>query len=364
MQVTGLCSAPDGTLYAVTGNIGELFAIGPRMEASGTYESEVLDAGAFSYWGRITSQPEGNGLTFETRSGNLDRPQQNWSPWEKLNAGRIVSPAARFLEYKATLTGAAEISEVNTAYQMKNVAPVIQEVEITRENYKFPAASAPATASSNSPSNPASLSLPPIGRRSSASGAASAAGSASTPAMTWAKGFIGARWLASDENGDSLIYTAEIRGVNETAWKPLRDKILENYMSWDSTAFPDGKYVVRITASDSPSNPPELALSSSRETDPFVIDNTPPSITGLSATAVNGKIEVRFHAKDALSTLGKAEYSINGGDWTVVEPTTRLTDSNELDYRVTVDRVAGETTIAVRVSDEFENQAVAKTVVK
>jgi len=241
MQVTGLCSAPDGTLYAVTGNIGELFAIGPRMEASGTYESEVLDAGAFSYWGRITSQPEGNGLTFETRSGNLDRPQQNWSPWEKLNAGRIVSPAARFLEYKATLTGAAEISEVNTAYQMKNVAPVIQEVEITRENYKFPAASAPATASSNSPSNPASLSLPPIGRRSSASGAASAAGSASTPAMTWAKGFIGARWLASDENGDSLIYTAEIRGVNETAWKPLRDKILENYMSWDSTAFPDGK---------------------------------------------------------------------------------------------------------------------------
>ena len=80
--------------------------------------------------------------------------------------------------------------------------------------------------------------------------------------------------------------------------------------------------------------------------------------------AANGKIEIRFHAKDALSTLGKAEYSINGGDWTVVEPTTRLTDSTELEYRVTVDRGAGETTIAVRVSDEFENQAVAKTVVR
>jgi hypothetical protein len=78
----------------------------------------------------------------------------------------------------------------------------------------------------------------------------------------------------------------------------------------------------------------------------------------------NGKIDLRFHAKDALSTLGKAEYSINGGDWTVVEPTTRLTDSMDLDYRVAIAHGAGETTIAVRVSDQFENQAVAKTVVK
>ena len=372
MQITGLVSAPDGTMFAVTGAIGKLFSIGPGMETSGTYESEVLDAGAFSYWGRIASGSLGepsaqSGVSFETRSGNLDRPQQNWSPWQKLNSGRIVSPAARFLEYKATVTGSGELAEVETAYQMKNVAPAIQEVETTRENYKFPAAA--ATGAGGSPKDPANLNLPPIGRRPPGSGGASATGSASTPSMSWTKGFIGVRWLASDDNGDALIYKAEIRGVNETAWKPLRDKIQENYLSWDSTAFPDGKYVVRITASDSPSNPPDQALSSSRETDPFLIDNTPPVISGLSGTAApgtaaGGKIEVRFHAKDALSTLGKAEYSINGGDWTVVEPTTRLSDSTELDYRVTVDRGAGEATIAVRVSDEFENQAVAKTVVK
>ncbi|HEY1758020.1 MAG TPA: hypothetical protein VGG72_21810 [Bryobacteraceae bacterium] len=361
MQVTGLTSAPDGTIYAVTGNIGKLFSIGPGLETSGTYESEVLDAGAFSYWGRISPEPSGSGVTFETRSGNLDRPQQNWSPWEKLNAGRIVSPPARFLEYKAMLTGAGEISEVTTAYQEKNVAPMIQDVEITPENYRFPMSSSAVSSSGN----PSSLSLPPIGRKSSNPGSgSSAAGSASSPAMTWAKGFIGARWLASDDNGDSLIYTAEIRGVNETAWKPLRDKILENYMSWDGTAFPDGKYVLRITASDSPSNPPDQALSTSRESDPFLIDNTPPVISGLTGTVANGKIDLRFHAKDALSTLGKAEYSINGGDWTVVEPTTRLTDSMDLDYRAAIAHGAGETTIAVRVSDQFENQAVAKTVVK
>jgi hypothetical protein len=63
--------------------------------------------------------------------------------------------------------------------------------------------------------------------------------------------------------------------------------------------------------------------------------------------------------------LDHAEYSVNGGEWFAVEPTTRLTDSTEHDYRVLLDRAnQGEVTVAVRVADAFENQAVAKTVVK
>jgi hypothetical protein len=74
---------------------------------------------------------------------------------------------------------------------------------------------------------------------------------------------------------------------------------------------------------------------------------------------------LEFHAKDALTTLGKADYSINGGDWILVEPTTRLTDSPEHDYRITLaTRPPGEVTVAVRVEDEYGNQAVAKTVLK
>ena len=182
--------------------------------------------------------------------------------------------------------------------------------------------------------------------------------------MTYSKGWTGVRWLANDDNGDSMLFKIEIRGANESAWKPLKDKIREHYYSWDSTAFPDGKYFVRITATDAPSNPPEQALSASAESEPFEVDNTPPEITGLAGVAAGSKFDVRFHAKDALSTLGKAEYSVNGGDWTVVEPTTRLTDSMEHDYRFQVDKGPGETTIAVRVSDENDNQSVAKIVVK
>ena len=118
---------------------------------------------------------------------------------------------------------------------------------------------------------------------------------------------MGARWLAIDDNGDSLLFTAEIRGKSETTWKLIRDKIRERYVTWDSSAFPDGEYVVRVTATDAPSNPPADALTASRETEPFTIDNTPPEITGLAASPAAARLEVRFHVKDA-QRVGKAEY--------------------------------------------------------
>ncbi len=193
----------------------------------------------------------------------------------------------------------------------------------------------------------------------------SSSDSTSTPTMTFAKGYIGARWLAADDNGDTLIYAVHIRGIKETVWKPLKEKVREKYLSWDSTAFPDGEYRVRITASDLPGNPPDQALHSSLDSEVFLIDNTPPSISGLTAARNGNKVTVRWKAVDALSVIAKAEYSIDGGDWVVAAPTTRLSDSRELDYDLTLDGVtAGEHTVAVRVQDEYDNQAAGKAVVR
>ncbi len=360
-QVTGFCAGGGGRLYAVTGNIGKIFSIGPELAASGVFESDIFDAGAFSYWGRLSYSPkENNSVVVETRSGNLNRAQKNWNEFARTSGGRIVSAPARFLQYRLTLSGPGEITEVDVAYQMKNVAPEIEDIEITPENYKFPAPSM------SGPSGSTSLTLPALGHHgaSPSSTGAPAGDSGSSPALTYAKGWIGVRWLATDDNGDSMLFKVEIRGANESSWKLLRDKLREHYYSWDSTAFPDGKYFVRVTATDAPSNPPEQALTATAESEPFLIDNAPPEITGLTATASAGKLDIHFHAKDPLSTLGKAEYSINGSEWMVAEPTTRLTDSAEHDYRVEADRAPGENTVAVRVADDNDNQAVAKIVVK
>jgi hypothetical protein len=100
------------------------------------------------------------------------------------------------------------------------------------------------------------------------------------------------------------------------------------------------------------------------ESAPFLIDNTPPKITGLSAARNGGKLMVKWHAADALSNLAGCEYSLDGGEWKFAAPVTKLSDGPELDYELAVDASPGEHTIAVRVEDEYGNQAVEKTVVR
>ncbi len=345
-------------------------AIGPGFEREGSIESDVFDAGLFSQWGRLTFKGAANGgrIAIEARSGNLDRPQKNWSAWSGAisteEGARLNSPAARFVQWKATLSADAadksgrspQLDAVEIAYLPRNVAPRVQEIEVTPPNYKFPTPSIVIN-------TPQTLNLPPLGKRSHSSMPLNL--ESTTPAMQYAKGAIGARWVAADDNGDTLIYTLEIRGVNETAWKLLKEKVKEKYISWDSTAFPDGEYRLRATASDLPSNTKEDALTGRLESEVFVIDNTPPRITGLSATSNNNRIEVHWRAGDALSVITKAEYSVDGGEWTVVDPVTKLSDSKELDYNLSLpDASAGEHTIAVRVADEFDNQSAEKVVVR
>jgi sugar lactone lactonase YvrE len=366
-QVTALVAGRDGRLYAATGNSGKVFEIGPGIEREGTLESDVFDAAMYSLWGRLSFEANLNGgqVALVTRSGNLDSPQANWSPWSAPisdpKGGRIASPAARFVQWKATLTAGApgsspELESVDVAYLPKNVEPRIDQIEFTPPNYKFPAPVTP-------PIQPRqTLSLPAMGTLAPRGGPVAQV--ESTPAMQAAKGFVGARWAASDPNGDSLIYTVEIRGADESEWKPLKDKLAEKYFSWDSTAFPDGEYRLRLTASDAPSNPPSEALTARMESDPFIIDNTPPRITALTAVRNGGKLEVRWHAADALDNISQAEYSLDGGDWTVATPVTKLSDSLELDYALSLEAPAGEHMIAVRVKDDYDNEAVEKTVVR
>ena len=373
-QITAFQMGRDGRLYAATGNVGKVWEIGPGLEREGTIESDVYDAAMYTLWGRLTFEGTLNGgqVAIATRSGNLDQPQKNWSPWSApittAKGARVSSPPSRFVQWKATLTAGGsgqspELESVDLAYLPKNVEPRIDEIEMTPPNYKFPAPSTAALTSALTPSQ--TLTLPPLGRRTGATAPAfSLENTTSTPAMQLSKGYVGARWLAADPNGDAMVYTVEIRGAAEKEWKLLKDKVAEKYLSWDSTAFPDGEYRLRVTASDAPGNPPSEALTARMESDVFVIDNTPPAIAGLSAIRNGGKLEVKWHAADALNNIGKAEYSIDGGEWTVAAPVGRLSDSLELDYSLSLDAAPGEHTIAVRVEDEYDNQATGKIVVR
>ena len=364
-QVTAFQTGADGALYAATGNVGKIYRLGPGLAHEGSVESDVFDAGFFSRWGRLSFEAElkGGTVAIAARSGNLDRPQQNWSPWSApitdTKGDPLAVPAARFIQWKATVTAGGgqspELESVDVAYLQRNMPPRIQAIETTPANYKFPPPLTPPATQV--------LVLPPIGKPAPSSTSLSL--DLNTPPMQYAKGFMGARWAAADDNGDSLIYTLEIRGTHETNWKLLHDKVKERYWSWDSTAFPDGEYRVRITASDLPGNPPAQALSDAMVSDPFWIDNTPPKIAGLTGSQAGGSLLASWNAADALSNIKKAEYSLDGGDWTLVAPVTGLSDSHDLRYDLKLEHVApGEHTVAIRVEDDYDNQSVEKIVVR
>ncbi len=362
-QITAF--AKDGTrLIAVTGNIGKYFEVGAGLEAQGSFESDVFDGGSFTQWGRLHAKEIAGGGTirFETRSGNLDRPTQMWSTWAGLKDGRIASPSARFLQWRAVLAGGQQdgpsVSQVDVAYLPKNLAPRVDVVEATPANYRFPAPSSMIIPST------VTLTLPAIGRAQSTVSTVSSDGSIS-PSLTYAKGMIGARWLAVDDNNDALEFSLEIKGENEQGWKPLKDKIKERYYSFDATAFGDGKYQVRVTASDSIANPLNQGLSAQGVSAPFLIDNTAPRIQDLGASPAGGRVNLRSKASDAASVITKAEISLNGSDWRLIDPTVRLADSKDLEFQLLLERPgAGEITIAVRVTDEFDNQSVEKVTIR
>ena len=124
--------------------------------------------------------------------------------------------------------------------------------------------------------------------------------------------------------------------------------------------MPNGRYLVKVVASDAPSNPGGLALTGEKESTAFDVDNTPPMVT---ATLVDrGPAKVRAVAKDDASPLRKAEYSVDGGRWEEVYPQDGINDAREETYEFTPDSLSAGTThvVVVRVMDLLGNAASAR----
>ena len=114
---------------------GQDLPLGAAPDAEGTYESDVFDAHIFSRWGRAEVRGSG-AFDLYARSGNVDNPDRNWSPWKKVDLAtdaELDVPPARFIQWKAVLHPGKpnpSISSVHVNYLPKNVAPVIDDVVV------------------------------------------------------------------------------------------------------------------------------------------------------------------------------------------------------------------------------------------
>lgn len=377
-QVTALLPGPDRTIYVATANPGKIFALGPAYAAEGSFESEPFDAKIYSRWGRLTWWGENSGagrIDFYVRSGNTSEPDDYWSPWTgpyTSNSGSAVDcPPARFAQWRAVfhVTGEQDqptLSWVKLAYLRNNVAPVIDGIAIQDPGIRAQSFGA------NNGGQPQAPTVVPLRepQTSSEQGESFAAFTqgrvreshfSAPPQGFVAKGYQTVVWSVHDDNDDDLVYSLYYRGEGEKEWKLLKDKIHDDFYSWDTTTMPDGAYYLKLVASDAPSNPAGDALTTEMVSDRFQIDNVPPTIENIRASTTSGDWHVRFTAHDSGSAIARTSYSLDAGDWQMVFPIGQLTDSPSEDYDVVLhDLPAGEHTVSVRVFDDFKNTATAK----
>jgi len=365
-QITAFAAAPGGGLYASSSNLGKIFVLGPGPESEGTYESDVFDARVFSLWGRISVRGGGKSdFELYARSGNVDNPDRNWSPWTRVDLAvdsELKIPAARFMQWKSVLHAgnpAPRVDDVLLNYLPKNVAPEIDEI-VVQPGYHYQPIPHVTGSEPPAPGQPRFDPPPPAVRD---------------------RDSVGVRWQVHDDNDDQLVFTVYYRGDGESRWLLLKNNLYDRYYSFDASLLPDGGYTVKIIASDAPSHSPGEALYAERVSARFEVDSTAPVIENLTGTVddrqIGKQIHVHFRARDSFSAIKRAEYSLDGGDWQFVEPVGQLSDSKteDYDFRVAVppaepapppmvESTGNDHVVVVRAYDRFDNLAAAKTVIR
>jgi hypothetical protein len=161
-------------------------------------------------------------------------------------------------------------------------------------------------------------------------------------------------WKAEDPNEDRLQYDALYRREGDTTWRALQRGLSDAIVVWDTTSVPDGTYVLKIAASDAPSNSPGTALTGERESTSFEIDNTPPRITLATQGTDGGRI--RFSVSDDHSPVQRVEYSLEGERWRVVYPTDGIPDSRVEEFAIELGGNTGRA-VTIRATDAMNNTA-------
>lgn len=354
-------------LFVATSNAGKLYQVGPQIPLAGTVESQVKDTQFISKWGILSWRgevPSSTALRFFTRSGNSEKPDATWSDWSAAythaEGEQITSPSARFIQWKAELKGTGKTSpwldSVSVAYLPQNVRPEITSIRVIPQGLNSQRRSMSESSESSSPESEA--------RSSGTSSESPTSVTVSAyPTPSFSRNRVVISWLGEDKNRDTLEYAVYYRGVSETNWKLLKKDLRETTLTLDPDTLPDGRYRVKIVASDAPSNTPETALSTERESEVFMVDNTPPVVEVTGKTVEGAKATLHFRVGDATSNLRKAEFSLDGGKWQSVDSDDGMVDSLFEEFSIRPEGLSnGEHIVTLRVYDASGNAGLAKAV--
>src|SRR5689334_15706662 len=340
----------NNEVYAASSNQGKLYRFGNEVVSDGTFESPVRDAKLTASWGRIWWRGTG-AVEVQTRTGNGERPDATWSDWSAAyrdpNGNQIASPRARFIQWRATVrSGAATpawLEDVSVAYLPRNVAPEVLSITVLPVGVGLQQ----MTQTTVDP-NVESSGLDP-----SVFGPVAQV----PPRRFYQRGARSFQWQAEDRNSDTLEYAIYYRALNEQTFRLLKDNLRENFYTIDGAALADGRYIIKVVASDAPDNPPGQKLTGERLSEPIDIDNTPPVVKAVGQPQLNrDAVRLAFSVDDATGKIKKADASLDGATWIPVFPDDGIADSGHETYTVEFSGLGpGEHTISLRSYDTSGN---------
>jgi len=364
-QVTGVVATGRAAAALVTSNPARVVALDEAPAARGRFVSQVKDAASPASWGRLSWEgeaPPGTTVRLETRAGNTATPDTTWTERAAPPPGGPATvEKARYLQLRLMLEAPAGrtpvVEAVSLAYLQRNLPPVIRAITVHPPGEVF---QKPITASGEP--EILGLDVDPLSER----GVAARPPAGTPPAVSFSRklsqrGLRTFSWQADDPNGDMLLFDVEYRSTAEEGWRSLRQRLSEPVFAWDTAAVPSGRYLLRVTASDAPGNPRSLALTTSRETSSFEVDNAPPRIK-LAPDPQEPGI-VRVTVQDDASPVRRLELSVDAGPWEDLHPEDGIADSGAEVYRVALPaqpRGGIRPLVVLRASDLLGNTATAR----
>ncbi len=320
-QITALSVSDEG-VYVGTANPAKLIKLAKTFAEKGNYVSELIDAGQPARWGKLQIEadiPEDGKVLMACRSGNVDDVNDpTFSQWtevvEVTEPVQLGCPVGRFCQYKLILQTEDSqkspiVREIAVAHSVDNLAPKVESVNVSRVS------------------------------------------------VANKIGEFKINYKAKDDNKDKLIYRIDFRKAGRAGWIKIEDKIEAVSFEWNGKTVEDGRYEIRVTASDERSNTVATKSTGSRISEQVVVDNTGPVIKKYSVESTGRTVTLELQVSDELSAIGKLSYAVDSNDeWTAVVPDDLIYDTTEENFNIVIeDLEASEHVIAVKISDDVGN---------
>lgn len=326
----GALAIANGKGFIATSDPPVVHRITGRGGADAVWTSKALDAGLGANFGTLTWRATGP-LEFSSRVGNTPTPDETWSAWSAArNAPSVIGGnGARYVQVRArwSLDPNSILHEVTIPFLTENVRPIVTEVNAAANGKNAPA---------KEPASAIPASGGEIGKHESV---------------------IKLSWKVDNPDNDALRYRVSFRREGQSLFRDALDRdnvFTKTELDWDTAALPEGKYRVRVEASDELSNPPDRVRKHALESETVLVDNTAPRIENVVMSG--RKLHVRV--VDGVSPIARVEIAVDGKlEWIPLSAADGIFDTPDESVDADVSSLvpAGSHVVIVRAYDVAGN---------